>query len=185
MKAGIIGARRVPQIDIQHIVKATGATLCVSLGTFEGEEAFEPGWLGTAHTVGEEMLGAYEKMLFKGCKTSKAVTIVLRGPNEYMLDEMERCVHDPLSYLWCKRTNTFLRTFSVVLMGTACHANELGWPRSLLRSPPERCFGVALLRRLNYRIACRQGLERALFASHLALRLILRLGAGRLRRRIR
>ena len=73
----------------------------------------------------------------------------------------------------------------LVLMENACHENELGWPHSLLPSPLERYFGVALLRRLNYRIACRQGLERALFAPHLALRLILRLGAGRLRRRIR
>jgi len=102
VEAGIIGVRRVPKIDIQRIAKATGATLCVSLGTLEGEEAFEPGWLGAADTVGEEMLGDYEMMLFKGCKTSKAVTIVLRGPNEYMLDEMERSVHDALCVV--KRT---------------------------------------------------------------------------------
>ena len=102
VEAGIIGVRRVPKIDIQRIAKATGATLCVSLGTLEGDEAFEAGWLGTADTVGEEMLGDYEMMLFKGCKTSKAVTIVLRGPNEYMLDEMERSVHDALCVV--KRT---------------------------------------------------------------------------------
>merc|ERR1719465_315029 len=41
-------------------------------------------------------------MMFSGCKTSKAVTIVLRGPNEYMLDEMERSVHDSLCVV--KRT---------------------------------------------------------------------------------
>ena len=88
VEAGIIGVRRVPKIDIQRIAKATGATLCVSLGTLDGDEAFEAGWLGTADSVGEEMIGDYEMMMFKGCKTSKAVTIVLRGPNEYMLDEL-------------------------------------------------------------------------------------------------
>ena len=41
-------------------------------------------------------------MLFAGCKTSKATTIVLRGANEYMLDEMERSVHDALCVV--KRT---------------------------------------------------------------------------------
>ena len=102
VEAGIIGVRRVPKIDIQRIAKATGATLCVSLGTLDGDEAFEAGWLGTADSVGEEMIGDYEMMMFKGCKTSKAVTIVLRGPNEYMLDEMERSVHDALCVV--KRT---------------------------------------------------------------------------------
>ena len=31
-----------------------------------------------------------------GCKGSGASTIVLRGANEYMLDEMDRAVHDSL-----------------------------------------------------------------------------------------
>jgi T-complex protein 1 subunit alpha len=96
VEAGIIGVRRVPKIDMQRIAKATGATLVVSLGTLDGDEAFEAENLGTADNVGEEMLGDYEMMLFKGCQTSKAVTIVLRGPNEDMLDEMERSMHDAL-----------------------------------------------------------------------------------------
>lgn len=35
-------------------------------------------------------------MFFKGCKKSTACTIVLRGANEYMLDEVERSLHDSI-----------------------------------------------------------------------------------------
>jgi T-complex protein 1 subunit alpha len=102
VEGGVIGVRRVPKVDMQRIAKATGATMSVSLGTLEGEEAFETGWLGSAEKVSEELIGDYEAMMFSGCRTSKAVTIVLRGPNEYMLDEMERSVHDALCVV--KRT---------------------------------------------------------------------------------
>ena len=32
----------------------------------------------------------------QGCKSTKAVTILLRGANDYMLDEMDRSIHDSL-----------------------------------------------------------------------------------------
>eukprot|EP00798_Chlamydomonas_sp_ICE-L_P006222 gene6222-2839_t len=35
-------------------------------------------------------------MTFKGCKFSKAATILLRGANDYILDEMDRLLHDSL-----------------------------------------------------------------------------------------
>ena len=41
-------------------------------------------------------MGDGELMYFKGCKTKAACTIVLRGANEFMLDEMDRSVHDSL-----------------------------------------------------------------------------------------
>ena len=31
-----------------------------------------------------------------GCESAKSTTIVLRGANEFMLDEMERSVHDAI-----------------------------------------------------------------------------------------
>jgi len=99
---GCIAVRRVPVVDMQRIAKATGATLTVSLGTLEGDEAFDASWVGSCDVVSEERIGDYEMMLFKGCKTTKATTIVLRGANEYMLDEMERSVHDALCVV--KRT---------------------------------------------------------------------------------
>ena len=41
-------------------------------------------------------MGDNDFVFFKGCKKSTACTIILRGANEYMLDEIERSVHDAL-----------------------------------------------------------------------------------------
>ncbi len=32
--------------------------------------------------------------MLKGCKSTRAVTVLLRGANDYMLDEMDRSLHD-------------------------------------------------------------------------------------------
>jgi len=102
VEAGILAVRRVPKIDIQRIAKATGASLTLSLGNLDGGEEFESSLLGSCKCVKEELLGDYETMMFLGTANSKAVTIVLRGANDYMLDEMERSVHDALCVV--KRT---------------------------------------------------------------------------------
>lgn len=33
-------------------------------------------------------------LMIKGCKANKAMTVLLRGANDYMLDEMDRSLHD-------------------------------------------------------------------------------------------
>ena len=33
-------------------------------------------------------------LMIKGCRNSRAVTVLLRGANEYLLDEMDRSLHD-------------------------------------------------------------------------------------------
>ncbi len=33
-------------------------------------------------------------LMIKGCKNSRAVTVLLRGANDYLLDEMDRSLHD-------------------------------------------------------------------------------------------
>jgi len=55
--------------------------------------------------------------LIKGAKSSRAVSIILRGANDYMLDEMERSMHDALSIV--KRT---LESNMVVAGGGAVEA---------------------------------------------------------------
>ena len=39
---------------------------------------------------------ACSQITIRGCKFSKAATILLRGANDYMLDEMDRSLHDSL-----------------------------------------------------------------------------------------
>ena len=46
--------------------------------------------------MSEERVGDGELLYFRGCKHTQACTIVLRGANEYMLDEMDRSLHDSL-----------------------------------------------------------------------------------------
>merc|ERR1712187_305709 len=62
----------------------------------EGDEAFESSYLGTAEEVVEQRVGDNDFIFIKGAKATKAATILLRGANEFMLDESERSIHDAL-----------------------------------------------------------------------------------------
>ena len=46
VEAGCIGLRRVSKGDINRIAKLTGATVITTMATPEGEEVFEPSYLG-------------------------------------------------------------------------------------------------------------------------------------------
>lgn len=89
-EAGCIGLRRVNKGDLTRIAKLTGATVISTMATPEGEEVFDPSFLGECEEVVEEAVGDNDFVFFKGCKKSTACTIILRGANEYMLDEVER-----------------------------------------------------------------------------------------------
>lgn len=42
----------------------------------------------------EETVADDDMIMLKGCKSTRAVTVLLRGANDYMLDEMDRSLHD-------------------------------------------------------------------------------------------
>eukprot|EP00444_Apocalathium_aciculiferum_P037660 CAMPEP_0183487684 /NCGR_PEP_ID=MMETSP0370-20130417/180563_1 /TAXON_ID=268820 /ORGANISM="Peridinium aciculiferum, Strain PAER-2" /LENGTH=630 /DNA_ID=CAMNT_0025681011 /DNA_START=14 /DNA_END=1906 /DNA_ORIENTATION=+ len=94
--AGILAARRVDKKDIKRIAKCTGAQLLLTMANMDGEESFDPKYLGSAEVVTEERVGDNDFIFIKGCKATKATTILLRGANEFMLEEAERSVHDAL-----------------------------------------------------------------------------------------
>ncbi|CAM9993885.1 unnamed protein product [Phaeothamnion confervicola] len=96
VEAGVLAVRRVKKEDMRRIVKATGAKLVTTLADMEGNETFDPAVLGEAEEVCEERVGDGELLLFKGTKTHASCTIVLRGANNFMLDEMDRALHDSL-----------------------------------------------------------------------------------------
>lgn len=91
-ESGCLGLRRVDKGDVNRIAKLTGATVINTLATPEGEEVFESSYLGECDEVIEEAVGDNDFVFFKGCKKSTACTIVLRGANEYMLEEVERYI---------------------------------------------------------------------------------------------
>merc|ERR1712100_109441 len=66
------------------------------MATLDGDEAFDRGSLGHAEEVCEQRVGDNDYIFIKGSAHSKACTILLRGANEFMLDEAERSVHDAL-----------------------------------------------------------------------------------------
>lgn len=67
-----------------------------SLANLEGDESFEASFLGYAEEVVQERISDDECILVKGTKVHSSASIILRGANDYMLDEMERSVHDCL-----------------------------------------------------------------------------------------
>ena len=72
------------------------STSYTTMADLEGNEVFDKTCLGECTTVAEERVGDGELMYFRGCKYGAACTVVLRGANEYMLDEMDRSLHDSL-----------------------------------------------------------------------------------------
>eukprot|EP01094_Clydonella_sp_ATCC50884_P021667 TRINITY_DN4821_c0_g1_i1.p1 TRINITY_DN4821_c0_g1~~TRINITY_DN4821_c0_g1_i1.p1 ORF type:complete len:555 (-),score=187.63 TRINITY_DN4821_c0_g1_i1:143-1642(-) len=117
VEAGAIAVRRVDKQDLRQIAKATGATVSLSLTNLEGEEEFSPSLLGEAEEVSQEVLSDRELLIIKGCKTTRTSSLILRGPNEFTLDEMDRAVHDVICIV--KRT---LESKSVVPGGGAVEA---------------------------------------------------------------
>ncbi|KAK6918609.1 Chaperonin Cpn60/GroEL/TCP-1 family [Dillenia turbinata] len=102
VEAGAIAVRRVRKEDLRHVAKATGATAVSTFADMEGEETFDSSLLGYADEVVEERIADDDVIMIKGTKTTSAVSVILRGANDYMLDEMERALHDALSIV--KRT---------------------------------------------------------------------------------
>ncbi|KAI4382097.1 hypothetical protein MLD38_008102 [Melastoma candidum] len=117
VEAGAIAVRRVRKEDMRHVAKATGATMVSTFADMEGEETFDASLLGFADEVVEERIADDDVVMIKGTKTSSAVSLILRGANDYMLDEMERALHDALSIV--KRT---LESNTVVAGGGAVEA---------------------------------------------------------------
>lgn len=97
-----MAVRRCKKEDLKRIAKATGATFVSSLANLEGEETFETSYLGYADEVVQERVSDDELILVRGTKVVSSSSIILRGANDYMLDEMERAMHDTLSII--KRT---------------------------------------------------------------------------------
>lgn len=97
VEAGVMGVRRCKKEDLRRIARATGATLVSDLANLEGEETFESSYLGQAEEVTQTRISDDECILVKGTKQHSSSSIILRGANDYSLDEMERSLHDSLS----------------------------------------------------------------------------------------
>jgi len=89
-KRGIMAVRRVKRSDIEKLARATGARIITSVKDAKAED------LGSAGLVEERKVGE-EKMVFvEKVQNPKAVTILVRGGSDRVLDEVERSVQDAL-----------------------------------------------------------------------------------------
>ncbi|PYH66811.1 chaperonin-containing T-complex alpha subunit TCP1 [Aspergillus vadensis CBS 113365] len=114
VEKGAMAVRRCKKEDLRRIARATGATLINTLSDLNGDEKFEASYLGHAEEVVQERISDDECILVKGTKVHTSASIILRGPNDFSLDEMERSVHDSLCAV--KRT---LESGSIVPGGGA------------------------------------------------------------------
>lgn len=96
VESGAMAVRRCNKEDLVRIAKASGATIVSSLADLDGNESFDSSMLGHAEEVVQERFGDNECLLVVGPRTHAAASIVLRGANTMMLDEMERSMHDVL-----------------------------------------------------------------------------------------
>merc|ERR1712195_36766 len=125
VEAGVIAIRRVPKNDLKRIANNTGAKVVVSLADIEGEESFEPTNLGTCERVYEKRVGDWEYMFFEGMSQTRAQTVILRGANDFFLDEVERSIHDSLCVI--KRvleSNSIVAGGGAVEVALAVHLDD-------------------------------------------------------------
>lgn len=89
-KAGIFAGRRVKKSDMEKLAKATGATIVTNLKDLSKDDT------GYAAEVEEQKIGGDEMTFIRGCKNPKAVSLLIRGGTEHVVDEVERAVNDAL-----------------------------------------------------------------------------------------
>jgi len=89
-KAGILAVRRIKKSDIENLARATGGNIVNSIDTITKKD------LGTAGLVEERKISGDEMIYVSKCKNPKAVSIIVRGGTEHVVDELERAVHDAL-----------------------------------------------------------------------------------------
>lgn len=89
-KKGVMAARRCKKSDMEALAKATGAKVVTSV------DDLAPTELGDAGLVEEKKI-AGDKMIFvKECKDPKAVSILIRGGTEHVVDEADRAFTDAI-----------------------------------------------------------------------------------------
>lgn len=97
VEAGVMAFRRVGKADMRRIAKATGATVVTNLSDFEtADEEFSASNLGECKLVEERRVGDFDYVFFEELKETSCQTIVIRGANDFFLEEVDRSLHDSL-----------------------------------------------------------------------------------------
>ena len=89
-RAGIPAVRRIKESDMSKLAKATGSTMITNVNEITSTD------LGNAQLVEERQVETDRWVFIEGCKNPRAVSILLRGGSQRVVDEAERSVHDAL-----------------------------------------------------------------------------------------
>jgi thermosome len=89
-KDGIYAARRVKKSDIEKLAKAIGGEIITNIDDLTAKD------LGNADKVEEVKIGEDHLTFVTGCKNPKAVSVLVRGGTEHVVDEIERSLVDSL-----------------------------------------------------------------------------------------
>ncbi|MEM4002034.1 MAG: thermosome subunit alpha [Ignisphaera sp.] len=90
-KKGIMAVRRVKRSDMEKLERATGGRIVTSVRDLTERD------LGVCEVVEERRVGNDKMVFVERCKNPRAVTILLRGANDMLLDEVERSINDGLN----------------------------------------------------------------------------------------
>jgi thermosome len=89
-KAGIMAVRRIKESDMFNLAKATGARVANNIDELTASD------LGSANLAEERKVETDKWVFIEGCKNPKAVSILIRGGSQRVVDEAERSVHDAI-----------------------------------------------------------------------------------------
>ena len=90
-KEGIYAVRRVKKSDMDKLAKATGANVISKVSELTPED------VGHAGLVEERKIGDDALTFVTGAKKARAVSILVRGGTEHVIDEIERSLDDALN----------------------------------------------------------------------------------------
>jgi len=89
-KEGIVAIRRIKESDMEKLARATGAKVANTMDDLTSDD------LGYAQSVEERKIGDDKMTFIEGCKSPKAVNVLIRGGTERIVAEAERAFHDAL-----------------------------------------------------------------------------------------
>jgi thermosome len=89
-KQGILAVRRVKESDMTKLAKACGGRISSNIDDMTTKD------LGSAELVEQRKVETEKWVFIEGCKNPKAITILIRGGSQRVVDEVDRSLHDAL-----------------------------------------------------------------------------------------
>lgn len=90
VKAGILAVRRAKESEMNNLAKSTGGRMLTNIEELSADD------LGYAKLVEERKVESDKWVFVEGCKNPRAVSILVRGGSQRVVDEAERSLHDAI-----------------------------------------------------------------------------------------